>query len=284
MANKPNQTGMISRQTAQTVAKTDTSVKGYLKRYTEEIGKALPSQVGPERFQRICMTALTQNSELAKCTPASFIGAVLTAAQLGLDPNTPLGHAYLIPYGGKCTFQIGYRGMIELARRSGEIAMIKAHSVHKNDFFRYTLGLNPTLEHEPAEGDRGPVVAYYAFYKTKDGDFDFEVMTKAEVEQHRATYSKARKSPWNTEFDAMAKKTVLKKVLKYAPLSTEIMRRMATDESVKTFNPAAEDDSMKDLTLMPNDMAIDAEFEEADEDSQADVDPQTGEVKEEASA
>lgn len=239
-------------------------VKDYLKVYGGEIAKALPAQVGPERFQRICMTALTQNPALGNCTPSSFIGSVLNAAQLGLEPNTPLGQAYLIPYAGKCTFQLGYKGIIELARRSGQIAMIKAQAVHENDEFSYELGLDPKLHHKPAEGDRGKVIKYYAFYKTRDGDFDFEVATKEEMEAHRKKYSKAKNSPWVSDFDAMAKKTLIKRVLKFAPLSTEIARQISTDSTVKAFD-AKEPEMMKEMSLVPDDMVIEAEYEVQDE-------------------
>ncbi|MEY8380458.1 recombinase RecT [Ileibacterium valens] len=251
------------------------TVKDYLKVYTSEIARALPTQIRPEKFQRICMTALTQNPQLASCTPQSFIGAVLNAAQLGLEPNTPLGQAYLIPYAGKCTFQLGYRGLIELARRSGEISVIKAQTVYENDDFHYELGLHQDLHHIPAVGDRGAPIAYYAFYKTKDGDFDFEVAYRPEIEAHRQKYSKAKNSPWNTEFDAMAKKTLIKKVLKLGPLSTEIMAKINQDETVKSFNKD-DSDGMKDLTLVPDESVIEAEYEETQ------TDPATGEVIEHA--
>lgn len=257
-------------------AKKNREMDTYLKIYEKEIAKALPQQIGSKRFQRICATALTQNPELRNCSPESFIGAVLNSAQLGLEPNTPLGQAYLIPYNNRrtgkkeCTFQLGYKGLLELARRSGQISMIKAHAVHENDKFSYTLGLNPTLEHEPAYGDRGQVVAYYAFYKTKDGDFDFEVMTKAEVAKHRDKYSKAGNSPWNTDFDEMAKKTVVKKVLKYAPMSTEIAAQVQTDESVKSFDKTNAD-LMSDMASLPNETIIDGEIIE-DESAEAGAD------------
>ncbi|WP_305138590.1 recombinase RecT [Dubosiella newyorkensis] len=237
------------------------STKDWLKVYEGEIAKALPTQVGPERFNRICATMLTANPKLAQCTPESFIGAVLNSAQLGLEPNTPLGEAYLIPYGNNVQFILGYRGMIRLARNSGEIAMIKAHAVHANDEFHYELGLNPNITHVPASGDRGPVIAYYAFYKTKDGDFDFEVDTKAALEAHGRKYSKTyAKGPWTTDFDAMAKKTLIKRVLKFAPLNTEIAIKIAQDETVKNYNPK-ESEIMSDMTLV-QDEPIEAEYEE----------------------
>lgn len=235
-------------------------LKGWLKVYASEIGKALPSQVGADRFNRICVTMLTTNPALKSCDSGSFIGAVLNAAQLGMEPNTPLGQAYLIPYKGRVQFQLGYKGLIQLARNSGEIAMIKAHAVHQNDEFSYELGLNPNIKHIPAADDRGQVIAYYAFYKTKDGDFDFEVATRKEMEEFGRKYSQSfAKGPWSTNFDEMAKKTLIKRVLKYAPMSTEVATKIASDESIKTFDPK-EADIMKNMALV-QDEAIDVEYE-----------------------
>jgi recombination protein RecT len=254
----PNQTGIIQKTAAKAPAKQGqpTTIKGWLKAYEGEIARALPEQIGKERFNRICMTAVTSNPTLSSCTVESFIGAVLNSAQLGLEPNTPLGQAFLIPYKNNKTdkmevqFQIGYKGLIKLARNSGQIAMIKAYTVYQNDDFSYELGLNPTIHHVPFDGDRGPATAYYAFYKTKDGDFDFEVMTRKEAEAHRNKYSKSKNGPWSDNFDEMAKKTVLKKVLKYAPLETEIQRTVSQDNSIKYFD-TQDVDAMKEMQLVP---------------------------------
>ena len=209
-------------------------IKDYIKSYEREIAKALPSVITAERFSRIATTAVTQNPMLATCTPQSFIGAMLTAAQLGLEPNTPLGQAYLIPYGSNCSFQLGYRGLIELAHRSGDIKSIEAHVVYANDDFDFEFGLDPKLKHKPAKGDRGDVAWVYAVYHTKDGGYGFEVMSVDDINRHRARYSKAKNSPWDTAWDEMAKKTVIKRVLKYAPLKTEFARAMAADETTTT--------------------------------------------------
>ena len=251
----PTNAGAIQKK------QTPKTTKDWLKVYAAEIGKALPSQIEPDRFNRICMTALTVNPALANCDSRSFIGAVLNAAQLGMEPNTPLGQAYLIPYKGRVQFQLGYKGMIQLARNSGEISMIKAHAVHMNDEFSYELGLNPNIKHIPVAEERGPVVAYYAFYKTKDGDFDFEVATRQEMEDFGKRYSQSyAKGPWSTNFDEMAKKTLIKRVLKYAPMSTDVALKIITDESVKSFNPK-EAELMKDMANV-YDEALEVEFEE----------------------
>ena len=113
----------------------------------------------PERFTRITLSALSTNAKLQETTPQSFLGAMMTAAQLGLEPNTPLGQAYLIPFRNKgvleCQFQLGYKGLIDLAYRSGQISVIQAHTVYENDEFEYELGLDPKLKHVPAKGRQG---------------------------------------------------------------------------------------------------------------------------------
>lgn len=217
------------------------SMKDWINKSQYAISKALPSAITPERFTRMATTAVTMNPDLGECTPSSFIGAMLQAAALGLEPNTPLGQAYLIPYNRKdrrtgkfykeAQFQIGYRGMIELAHRSGEFQSIEAHVVYENDEFEYELGLDPKLKHKPAMEGRGNPVWVYAIYKLKSGGYGFEVMSKHDIDEHRKKYSKAKSSPWDTAWEGMAKKTVIKQVLKYAPLKSEFVRAI-TDEDV----------------------------------------------------
>lgn len=217
------------------------TMQQYIKSMEGEIAKALPSVITPDRFTRMVLSALSVNPKLADCTPKSFLGAMMTAAQLGVEPNSGLGQAYLIPYANKgvleCQFQLGYKGMIDLAYRSGEVSIIQAHTVYENDEFVYELGLDPKLKHVPATKDRGNPIAYYAMFKTKDGGYGFEVMSKADVDDHAKKYSKSYNSyssPWKTSYDEMAKKTVLKRVLKYAPLKSDFVRGIAQDETIKT--------------------------------------------------
>lgn len=215
------------------------TIQDYIKRMEGEIKKALPSVLTPERFTRITLSALSTNPVLSQCTPNSFLGAMMTAAQLGLEPNTPLGQAYLIPYRNhgrlEAQFQLGYKGLIDLAYRSGEVSTIQAHAVYEKDEFDYELGLEPKLRHVPAKKDRGEPVCFYAVFRTKDSGYGFEVMSVEDVRANAQKYSKAYKNgPWQTNFEEMAKKTVLKRVLKYAPLKTEFVRAVAADETIKT--------------------------------------------------
>lgn len=215
------------------------TMQGYIKAMESEIAKALPTVITPERFTRMVLSAISVNPKLAECSPKSFLGAMMTAAQLGVEPNTALGQAYLIPFKNhgvmECQFQLGYKGLIDLAYRSGEVSIIQAHVVYANDEFTYELGLDPQLKHIPATKDRGEPVAYYAMFKTKDGGYGFEVMSIDDVQAHARRYSKSfGNGPWQTNFDEMAKKTVLKRVLKYAPLKSDFVRGVAQDETVKS--------------------------------------------------
>lgn len=216
--------------------KKNNGMAGMLEQMKGQIQKALPSMVSSERFQRIALTAFNGNDQLQQCEPVSFIAAMMQSAQLGLEPNTPLGQAYLIPYGNKVQFQIGYKGMLELAQRSGKIKIIYAHTVYQNDVFEFEYGLEQKLIHKPLiEGDRGEAIAYYAVYHLKNDGYSFVVMSKDDVLRHAKAKSKTFKNgPWQTDFDAMAKKTVLKQLLKYAPLSTEFMTAVSQDETIKS--------------------------------------------------
>lgn len=276
MANN-NKTGVIQskkQQNAMQAAENkQLTMRDYVKKMSGAIEQALPTVITPERFTRMVFTALSTNPTLNNCTPDSFVGAMMTAAQLGVEPNTALGQAYIIPYRNKGTleaqFQLGYKGLIDLAYRSGEVSIIQAHEVYENDTFEYELGLDPKLKHVPATQNRGNVIAYYAMFKTKDGGYGFEVMSREDVEAHAQKYSKAYNSyssPWKSNFDEMAKKTVLKKVLKYAPLKSDFAKQVAQDSTIKNSLD-------KDMSMVPDD-TIFAGYEIIDDD----VDPNTGEV------
>lgn len=236
---------LIQQSTAEKKLKSGGAQKAgmqqYIKQMEGEIKKALPSVMTPERFTRIVLSALSTTPKLQECTPQSFLGAMMTAAQLGMEPNTPLGQAYLIPYYNskkqcfECQFQLGYKGLIDLAYRSGEVSTIQSHIVYANDKFSYSFGLEPTLNHVPAVASRGEPTHVYAIYRTRDGGYGYDVMSLEDVRNHARKYSKSFNSgPWQTNFEEMAKKTILKRVLKYAPLKTDFARQLSADDSVKT--------------------------------------------------
>lgn len=233
-------TGKIQNQLANTNGGKPMTIQDYVKSQSGEIAKALPSVLTPERFTRMLLTAINANPKLAQCTPPSFLGAMMSAAQLGVEPNTALGQAYILPYFNKnvleAQFQLGYKGLIDLAYRSGEVEVIQAQVVYENDKFEYEYGLDPKLSHIPASSDRGEAIKVYAMFKTKSGGFGFEVMSMEDIRKHAEKYSQSYGksfSPWKSNFEEMAKKTVLKRVLKYAPLKSDFVKAVVQDETVK---------------------------------------------------
>lgn len=214
---------------------------GWINSMKPEIERALPKHVDADRIARIAITTIRTNKDLQSCEPMSFIAALMQASQLGLEPNTPLGEAYIIPYKDKgipsARFEMGYKGLLSLAHRTGEYQTIYAMEVYANDEFDYAYGLEPYLTHKPAEEPEGEPVRYYAVYHLKNGGREFRVWSRKKVEQHADKYSMAFKrgwtSPWKTDFDSMAKKTVLKDLLKYAPKSIEFSRALSMDETIK---------------------------------------------------
>lgn len=231
LANKAS--GAVQKQVSP-----EQSLNALLKRMGPEIQRALPKHLDADRIARIAMTAVRTTPKLLDCDQMSFIAAIMQSAQLGVEPNTGLGQAYLIPYGKQVQFQLGYKGLIDLAVRSGQYKAIYAHEVYADDEFDYSYGLIKDLTHKPAAIPSGEPVGYYAVYHLKNGGYDFVYWTKERIDQHALKFSQAVQkgwtSPWKTNFDAMAKKTVLKEVLKYAPKSIELQKVVEADSTIKT--------------------------------------------------
>ena len=264
MANKIQT--QVNNQVANTNGEKKT-MQAYIKSMEGEIAKALPSVLTPERFTRMVLTAISSNPKLGSCTPASFLGAMMASAQLGLEVNTPLGQAYILPFQNKgvleAQFQLGYKGLIDLAYRSGEVELVQAQIVYENDKFECEYGLNARLSHVPADSNRGNAIKVYAMFKTKSGGYGFEVMSIDDVKDHAKKYSKAygsSYSPWATSFEEMAKKTVLKKCLKYAPLKSDFVRGIVQDETIKA-------QISEDMYEVPNVVVEDADYTIVDTDS-----------------
>ena len=214
------------------------NIQHLLEKMKGELAKALPKHITAERISRIALTEVRKNPDLLECSVPSLLGAIMVSAQLGLEPGI-LGHAYLIPYYNSKTrskevqFQIGYKGMIDLVRRSGEVRSLDAHEVCENDEFEYEYGINPILRHKPSMEYRGKPYCYYAVATFKDGGYAFLVMGINDVENYRRRSKSPDKGPWATDYDAMAKKTVIKQLCKCLPLSIEVMRGLVQDETTK---------------------------------------------------
>lgn len=253
-----------------------------LKQKSGEIAKMLPKHLNSERLLKVAQIAATTTPALAKCDVASLVGAIGQCAQMGLEPNTVLGHAYLVPFNTKrkdgngnerwvnsVQVIIGYKGLIDLARRSGQIVSIAAHEVCEHDRFELVYGLDEKLNHTPAMGDRGEVIGFYAVAKLKDGGHCFEFMSVHQVREiMKATQSKGVYGPWKDHFVEMGRKTAVRRLSKFLPLSVE-------------FQTAAALDGMADDGKDQHNDAMDGDYSILPDDAPRDVDQDTGEVRDE---
>ena len=189
----------------------------------------------PERIIRVVTQAASRSEMLLKCTPISLLRAVMALVELGLEPGGQLGQAYLVPFrnnsnGGayEVTPIIGYRGYLELFRRSGERQAIIAHEICEHDDFDFQLGDNPQIHHKPTLDDRGETIGAYCIAQFTNEGVHREIMGKGDIEDIRARSPSQRKGlagPWKTDYKMMARKTVIRRAARYWPLATEEMQR-----------------------------------------------------------
>lgn len=185
------------------------------------------------RLSATIMSQVRANPKLAECNHLSILGAAIKCAMLGLSPGDSLGHCFLVPYKNECTFQLGYQGMIELAYRSGKVLSIAARAIYENDHFVYGYGIDDTLEHRPATGNRGRFIGVYAIPKLVGGGVHFEVLDIADIERARKSSKAGTFGPWKDHFEEMAKKTAIRRLFKYLPVGTELNRAVAFDEKAE---------------------------------------------------
>lgn len=210
------------------------TLRDAIERNHDQFAMALPQHVDAGRFMRAAFTALNVVPRLQECTQTSILAGLMQAAQLGLEVADVRGQAYLIPRNIKGTmtaaFQLGYRGMIDLAARGG--ITVDVDEVCANDELSYQRGTTPRLYHKPTLSKRGEVIAYYAVAQFADGrPPTFVIIGKGEAEDHRDKFAGTVKdgSPWVDHFDAMARKTVVKMLLNYLPATVELRQAVAIE-------------------------------------------------------
>lgn len=208
------------------------------------IGMSLPRSMDADRFARLLLTAGNTNPDLFTCDPTSFLAAGVAAAQLGLEPNDARGLAYLVPFKDKrrgkiVQLIIGYRGMMDLARRSGMVTSINAFPVFEGDEFTYELGLRPTLRHIPGDHDEDPAKLTHVYAVAQiGGEQQFVVLTRRQIEKVRlqSQGGKSDYSPWNSGFFVeMAQKTAIRRLCKFLPQTVEVAQALASDERPLQF-------------------------------------------------
>jgi recombination protein RecT len=205
------------------------------------IQAALPKHVDADRLLKVAMGALRKVPQLRECRLESLFDKIMGLASLGLEPNSPLGHAYLVPFNNKrqgtveCEVIIGYKGFIDLAARAG--TMLRSHVVYENDTWEFSLGLHETLVHIPARGNRGEMIAAYAIATGPTGLKTFEWMWRDDIEKIRdkSLGSKPdwvkKNSPWTTDFDAMARKSPIRRLSNQIQLSIEQRNAIELDQA-----------------------------------------------------
>ncbi len=260
------------------IASNQAKVVSLFDKLKPEFQKALPKHLDVNRFIRAALTEFRKTPLLWEADPITFVGSCVALAQLGLELG-PLGHAYLLPFRNNktgtidCTLIIGYKGQIDLARRSGQIVSLTAHAVFENDIFNFAYGLDEKLEHIPTLLNRGNMKAVYAVAKLVGGGHQFEVLSIEDVDKVRAKSKAGNFGPWKDSYEEMAKKTAIRKLFKYLPVSVDLQRAFTLEDRAEATSvvEAIKEENMIDVTDF---------WAEADNGDK--VDTTTGEVKSQA--
>ena len=269
----PTNTAAMTAKTQTAVAKKQGTAIDYLnnEKFQQQLAAALPKFLDTDHFVRSAITEFRLNPALAECSVPSVLGYFMQAAACGLEPASMLGQCYPVPFNNKKTgqkeaqFICGYRGMLSIARRSGEIASVVAEIVHEKDEFTIEYGMEPKLVHKPfIDGDPGPMKGAYVVVRFKGEGVEplIKYMSKAEIDKHRARSKAGSYGPWVTDYDEMAKKTVFRSVFKWLPISIEQIQATTTDGSVSRYNADAKTNDIDDL--------VEVEFVAAEDDSRPD--------------
>ncbi len=250
-----------------------------------EIARALPKHMSADRLARIIMTTVRTKPKLGLCTPQSLLGAAMLSSQTGLEPG-PLGRCYFVPRRRngvwEVSWQIGYKGIIELSRRSGEISTIVARSVYEKDYFEFEYGLDERLVHRPfMDGDAGRYTRFYGVAQYKDGGHTLMVLSLNQVEARRARSATPNEGPWVDDYEPMARKSCIRAMEPWLPLTIEAAEILAHDGGVHTeitpdmfSEPPPEMDGEIAKGAIPGEVVADDQDEESAGDEPQGQDPQ----------
>ena len=214
------------------------TVEHFLKQNVDAIQAVLPKGILAQRLLKAVQMGIRRTPALAGCTQSSLLACVMECASLGLQPGV-LGQAWFIPFKNEktgrleCQLVVGYRGLLHLARNTGELKGVSAQAVHTTDKFDVLLGTDPKIHHVPDENppdtdkDVDAFRAAYVVFWLQDGGMQFDIMFRKDVEKIRGRSKAADKGPWRTDYDEMAKKTVIRRAAKLLPASVEKLQRAA---------------------------------------------------------
>lgn len=240
------------------------SLKSFLESpsVVSQIGKLVRHGLNANRLIRQALTLASDSPKLLNCSQVSIITGIVKAAELGLELSGPLGHAYLVPRyskeaGGQvATFQVGWKGLVLLAMRTGRIASFPVRTVYAKDKFNITYGDKQSITHEPCyQGERGDSIGYYAIAIYRGGGSDFEYMSKEEVVEHKAKYG-GNGPGWSSAFDAMGQKTVVRRLCRRLSLCPEAQAQVMEEEYIEhgvPLRPQLENvDAVDEIILLGN--------------------------------
>lgn len=238
----------------------------------KQLAIAVGEAMNPDRMIRLAVTALHQTPALQNCSMVSIANSVMLAAQLRLEINTGLGHAWLIPYNGQCTFQVGYRGLIELAHRSSEVHDVMAHLVHGKDFFELEYGDTPHCMHRPVvDIERGEWIGAYARIRYKEGPPSTLFMHRSDIEAVRDKSSQSKNSdhgPWKRFTDEMIRKTPTKRHLKYVRLSVnDLARAIGLDDQAEAATSTDAPEAPRDPSRLQQELVLEGDVLEMSEEA-----------------
>lgn len=224
-------------------------LQAVLKKSWPRIAAVMPKEMSEQRLYQMYVSCINREPLLAECTIESVLSCFMRCTALGLEPSNTdgLGRAYILPYGNKnlngrkeATFMIGYKGMIDLARRSGELKSIHAQAVYKGDDF--DIWEDETGQHfrfhanAGAKHSESTLTDVYVNAQLMNGGFVFEHMTKPEVDAIKSRSKAGNSGPWRTDYEAMALKTVIRRSFKYLPVSTTAVAAAASDETTPDYS------------------------------------------------
>lgn len=245
-----------------------------IQKQQDVVARALPAGMDAGRFVRMVLTEVRRTPKLATCDPATLIGAMMLSAQTGLEPGGPLGQAFLIPrWNGRAKvneaqFQIGYRGLVQLAARSG--VTLQAHTVRAGDVFEWQYGTDEFLTHRPVLESAEVSVAWYATARFADGRAPmFVVIDRNVTEKAKAAGSAGDRGPWKSHYDAMAEKTAAIRLAKWLPLTSDVSYAVAADGAVVRGSDVTVESAAESV---PDDEPAEADEADLPDDSDAPTD------------
>lgn len=239
----------IKKEVVQQKTKKEETIFDLIEKSKNQIALALPNSMSADRLCRVFVTELRKNPKLLECNKMSLMSSMMQIAQLGLEVGV-IGHCYLVPYKTECQLIVGYKGLVSLALRSGEVKSLVANCVFENDFFDYTMGTESYIKHKPTMKEKGNLIAVYAVAKLKDGSTTFDIMSREDIEAIKKRSKTSAFGPWVTDYNEMAKKTVVRRFCKMLPVSVEAQEVAAKDELEefgikKDYKEAVEAESKK---------------------------------------